>query len=547
MRIVVHTPEAAVRPLIHSEPRTGLQGKFSLEYAVTAALLDGHPGFVSYTDGYVERPLAQRLIGLVETVRTPEGSGLLTGDTSVEITIGDGTVLRTTLALPPGSPEHPATEKEFATKLADCEADVPRTARRPRLEGCRTPHARHFPRTPSEGPRMSPLPLEGITVVSLEQAVAAPFATRQLADLGARVIKVERPGPGDFARGYDESVHGQSSYFVWLNRSKESLTLDIKTPAGREVLERLLAEADVFVQNLAPGAARRLGLGAKELAERYPSLVVCDISGYGNTGPWADRKAYDLLVQCETGVVSLTGSPEEPAKVGISIADIAAGMYAYSGILTALYERRATGRARSVEVSLFEALSEWMGSPAYYTAYSGTQPARVGVQHATIAPYGPYSAADGRTVLLAIQNEREWASFCEVFLGDASLAGDPRFHRNSARVARRDELNAIVAARFAELDAAAAVKLLDDAKVANARLNSVEEYWNHPVLSGRDRWRDVSTPGGAIKALLPPATLSGLNPRMDPVPAVGEHTDSVLRGLGYDDTAITALRADGAV
>ncbi|MFC8237438.1 CaiB/BaiF CoA transferase family protein [Streptomyces sp. NPDC057284] len=394
---------------------------------------------------------------------------------------------------------------------------------------------------------MSPLPLEGITVVSLEQAVAAPFATRQLADLGARVIKVERPGTGDFARGYDESVHGQSSYFVWLNRSKESLTLDIKTPAGREVLERLLAEADVFVQNLAPGAARRLGLGAAELSERYPSIVVCDISGYGNTGPWADRKAYDLLVQCETGVVSLTGSPEEPAKVGISIADIAAGMYAYSGILTALYERRTTGRARSVEVSLFEALSEWMGSPAYYTAYSGTQPARVGAQHATIAPYGPYSAADGMTVLLAIQNEREWASFCEVFLGDASLATDPRFHRNSARVARRDELNAIVAARFAELDAATAVKLLDDAKVANARLNSVEEYWNHPVLSGRDRWRDVSTPGGTIKALLPPATLSGLDPRMDSVPAVGEHTESVLRGLGYDDTAITALRADGAV
>ncbi|MFJ3277040.1 CaiB/BaiF CoA transferase family protein [Streptomyces sp. NPDC086776] len=382
-----------------------------------------------------------------------------------------------------------------------------------------------------------------MTVVSLEQAVAAPFATRQLADLGARVIKVERPGTGDFARGYDESVHGQSSYFVWLNRSKESLTLDIKTPAGRDVLERLLAGADVFVQNLAPGAAGRLGLGAAELSERYPSIVVCDISGYGNTGPWADRKAYDLLVQCETGVVSLTGSPEEPAKAGISIADIAAGMYAYSGILTALYERRTTGRARSVEVSLFEALSEWMGSPAYYTAYSGTQPARVGAQHATIAPYGPY----GRTVLLAIQNEREWVSFCEVFLGDASLATDPRFHRNSARVARRDELNAIVAARFATLDAADAVKLLDDAKVANARLNSVEEYWNHPVLSGRDRWRDVSTPGGAIKALLPPATLSGLDPRMDSVPAVGEHTDSVLRGLGYDGTAIAALRADGAV
>ncbi|WP_306320298.1 MULTISPECIES: CaiB/BaiF CoA-transferase family protein [unclassified Streptomyces] len=394
---------------------------------------------------------------------------------------------------------------------------------------------------------MPRLPLEGITVVSLEQAVAAPFATRQLADLGARVIKVERPGPGDFARGYDESVHGQSSYFVWLNRSKESLTLDIKSPGGREVLERLLADADVLVQNLAPGAAHRLGLGAAELADRHPSLITCGISGYGTTGPWADRKAYDLLVQCETGVVSLTGSPEEPAKVGISIADIAAGMYAYSGILTALYERRTTGVARPVEVSLFEALAEWMGSPAYYTAYSGNQPKRVGAQHATIAPYGPYDAADGTTVLLAIQNDREWAAFCAVFLGDAPLATDERFHKGSSRVARRDELNAIVAARFRELTAAEAVALLDEAKVANARLNSVAEFWDHPVLAGRDRWRDVGTPGGPVKALLPPATPGGLTPRMDPVPAVGEHTDSVLRSLGYDADAISALRAGGVL
>ncbi|OIJ68246.1 CaiB/BaiF CoA transferase family protein [Streptomyces mangrovisoli] len=394
---------------------------------------------------------------------------------------------------------------------------------------------------------MTRLPLEGVTVVSLEQAVAAPFATRQLADLGARVIKVERPGAGDFARGYDESVHGQSSYFVWLNRSKESVALDIKSPGGREVLERLLGEADVFVQNLAPGAARRLGLGAAELSRRHPSLIVCDISGYGNTGPWADRKAYDLLIQCETGVVSLTGTPEAPAKVGISIADIAAGMYAYSGILTALYERRESGVARPVEVSLFEALSEWMGSPAYYTAYSGTQPARVGAQHATIAPYGPFDAADGRTVLLAIQNEREWASFCAVFLDDAALATDDRFRKGSSRVARREELNAVVAARFAELTAADAVKLLDEAKVANARLNSVADFWDHPVLAGRDRWRDVATPGGTVKALLPPATPTGLTPRMDPVPAVGEHTEPVLRGLGYDTDALAELHAGGAL
>ncbi|MEV5611213.1 CaiB/BaiF CoA-transferase family protein [Streptomyces sp. NPDC052225] len=391
------------------------------------------------------------------------------------------------------------------------------------------------------------LPLEGITVVSLEQAVAAPFATRQLADLGARVIKVERPGTGDFARGYDETVHGQSSHFVWLNRSKESVTLDVKTPGGREVLARLLTDADVFVQNLAPGAAARLGLSAAELARAHPSLIVCDISGYGADGPWADRKAYDLLVQCETGVVSVTGTPEAPAKVGIAIADIAAGMYAFTGILTALYERRATGTARAVEVSLFEALAEWMGYPAYYTAHSGSQPQRVGAAHATIAPYGPYDAADGKTVLLAIQNEREWASFCAEFLDDASLATDPRFHRNSARVARRAELDAIVAARFAELDAAEAVALLERAKVANARLNTVTDFLAHPVLAGRDRWRDVATPGGPIRALLPPAVLAGVEPRMDAVPGVGEHTESVLKELGYEHSAITQLREAGAV
>ncbi|MBO1334314.1 CaiB/BaiF CoA-transferase family protein [Streptomyces sp. VRA16 Mangrove soil] len=391
------------------------------------------------------------------------------------------------------------------------------------------------------------LPLEGVTVVSLEQAVAAPFATRQLADLGARVIKVERPGGGDFARRYDETVHGQSSHFVWLNRSKDSVTLDVKTPGGREVLERLLAEADVFVQNLAPGAAARLGLSARELEQRHPSLIVCDISGYGADGPWADRKAYDLLVQCETGVVSVTGAPDAPAKVGIAVADIAAGMYAFSGILTALYERRATGVARAVSVSLFEALAEWMGYPAYYTQYSGSQPPRVGAAHATIAPYGPYDAADGRTVLLAIQNEREWASFCAVFLDDAALAADPRFHRNSARVARRGELDAIVTARFAELTADAATALLDRAKVANARLNTVADLVAHPVLSGRDRWRDVATPGGPVRALVPPASLRGVEPRMDAVPGAGEHTEAVLAELGYDAAARAALRKDGAV
>jgi itaconate CoA-transferase len=392
-----------------------------------------------------------------------------------------------------------------------------------------------------------PLPLAGVTVVSLEQAVAAPFATRQLADLGARVIKIERPDGGDFARRYDESVHGQSSYFVWLNRSKHSLTLDVKSPDGRAVLEELLAGADVLVQNLGPGAAGRLGIDAVSLAGRHPRLIPCTISGYGTDGPWADRKAYDLLVQCETGLVSLTGSPGEMAKVGISVADIAAGMYAYSGILTALYRRATTGRISAVEVSLFEALAEWMSSPAYYTQYSGHQPARAGAQHATIAPYGPFTTAENQTVLLAIQNEREWRSFCAVTLDDPALARDPRFTSNSARVAHRDEVNRVIAARFAALDTGTALTLLDKAGVANARLNSVTQFLDHPALAGRDRWRTVATPGGDIQALLPPATLANLDPAMNPVPALGEHTEDILRGLGRTDTAISALRANGVI
>ena len=392
-----------------------------------------------------------------------------------------------------------------------------------------------------------PLPLADVTVVSLEQAVAAPFATRQLADLGARVIKIERPDGGDFARRYDESVHGQSSYFVWLNRSKHSLTLDVKTPDGRAVLEELLASADVLVQNLGPGAAARLGIDAASLADRHPRVIPCTISGYGTDGPWADRKAYDLLVQCETGLVSLTGSPEEMAKVGISVADIAAGMYAYSGILTALYRRATTGVISAVEVSLFEALAEWMGSPAYYTQYSGQQPARVGAQHATIAPYGPFTTAENQTVLLATQNEREWRAFCQITLDDPTLAQDPRFATNSARVVHRDEVNSVIAARFATLDTATVLTLLDEAGVANARLNSVDQFLDHPVLAGRDRWRTVAAPGGDIQALLPPATITNLDPAMNPVPALGEHTEDILRGLGRTDTAIAVLRANGVI
>ncbi|MFJ9468055.1 CaiB/BaiF CoA transferase family protein [Streptomyces caniferus] len=395
--------------------------------------------------------------------------------------------------------------------------------------------------------RTEELPLSGVTVVSIEQAVAAPFATRQLADLGARVIKVERPGGGDFARRYDTTVKGESSYFVWLNRSKESLTLDLKSDRGRDALERLLARADVFVQNLAPGAAARMGLDAEALAERFPSLIPCSISGYGSTGPWADRKAYDLLVQCQTGLVSLTGSAQEPARVGVSVADIAAGMYAYSGVLTALFTRATRGVARAVEVSLFEALAEWMSQPAYYTSYGGTQPPRIGTQHATIAPYGAYTAADGKDVLFSIQNEREWVALCAQFLERPDLVEDPRFVTGSDRVAHREELNAIVAERFRRSDSTEAMKLLDRARIANAGVNDIEEFLAHPVLSARDRWRDVRIPGGdVVSALLPPVDLAGTTPRMGAVPAAGEHTEAILAELGYHASEIDAMRTDHA-
>ncbi|TDD38691.1 CoA transferase [Actinomadura sp. KC06] len=394
---------------------------------------------------------------------------------------------------------------------------------------------------------MTERPLSGVTVVSLEQAVAAPFATRQLADLGARVIKVERPGGGDFARRYDTTVHGQSSYFVWLNRSKESLTLDVKSARGREVLEELLPGADVFVQNLAPGAADRLGLDAASLTARYPALIPCTVSGYGTSGPWADRKAYDLLVQCQTGLVSLTGTDGATARVGVSVADIAAGMYAYSGILTALYTRATTGSAHAVEVSLFEALGEWMSQPAYYTRYGGTPPPRIGTQHATIAPYGAYTAADGGQVLLSVQNEREWAALCERFLERPDLVDDPRFATGSARVAHRDELNAIIAERFRRAGGDEVMESLDEAGIANAGVNGVPEFVAHPVLADRGRWHDVDLPGAVMQALQPPADLAGIQPRMDPVPAAGEHTERILTQLGRTAAEIDALRADGVI
>jgi itaconate CoA-transferase len=391
------------------------------------------------------------------------------------------------------------------------------------------------------------LPLEGMTVVSLEQAVAAPFATRQLADLGARVVKVERPQVGDFARGYDRTVKGLSSHFVWLNRSKESLTLDLKQDGAKEVLHRLIERADVFVQNLAPGAAGRLGFCAETLRERHPSLIVCDVSGYGSSGPYRDKKAYDLLVQCEAGLVSITGTPETPSKVGVSIADIACGMYAYSGILAALLRRGRTGEGVALEVSLFEALGEWMGFPGYFTLYGGKEPPRTGASHAAIAPYGPFECGDGEQIFLGIQNEREWERFCEVVLGQPALAGDERFASNSERVENRDVLHGEIEGILKELSSEEAIERLDGAKIANARMRTVRNFLDHPQLEARDRWREVGSPVGPLRALLPPATIDGAEPVMAPIPSVGEHTGKILAELGYDDDAMATLRRSAAV
>jgi itaconate CoA-transferase len=391
------------------------------------------------------------------------------------------------------------------------------------------------------------LPLEGITVVSLEQAVAAPFASRQLADLGARVIKVERPQVGDFARGYDMTVRGLSSHFVWLNRSKESLTLDLKQDGAKEVLHRLIERADVFIQNLAPGATGRLGFGAEILRERYPRLIVCDVSGYGSSGPYRDKKAYDLLVQCEAGLVSITGTPETPAKVGVSIADIACGMYAYSGILAALLRRGRTGEGVALEVSLFEALGEWMGFPAYFTLYGGKEPPRTGASHAAIAPYGPFECGDGEVIFLGIQNEREWERFCEVVLRQPALAGDERFASNSGRVENRDVLHGEIEGILRGLSSEEAIERLDGAKIANARMRTVQNFLDHPQLEARGRWREVGSPVGPLRALLPPATMDGAEPVMAPIPSVGEHTGEILAELGYEDDGVAALRRSAAV
>ncbi len=375
------------------------------------------------------------------------------------------------------------------------------------------------------------LPLDGVMVISLEQAVAAPFATRQLADLGARVIKIERDGAGDFARGYDTAVHGESSYFVWLNRGKQSMQLDVKSEHGQRVLAALLARADVFVQNLAPGAAARLGLAPGPLRARHPRLICCSVSGYGPDGPYTRKKAYDLLVQCEAGLLSVTGTPEAPAKAGISVADIAAGMYAFSGVLTALYEREQTGEGGTVEVSMLDALGEWMGAPYFYDVYGSKPLERTGARHASISPYGPYAAADGQ-VFLGVQNQREWVVLCREILGQPALATDARFATNPDRLANNDELTPIIEAALRVITADEAAARLEAAGIANARLRTPSEFAAHPQLAARDRWREVATPGGPVRALLPPAVVPGREAAMGAVPALGEHTAAILTELG---------------
>jgi itaconate CoA-transferase len=390
-------------------------------------------------------------------------------------------------------------------------------------------------------------PLDGVTVVALEHVIAAPFCTRQLADLGARVIKIERPDVGDPARQYDRRVRGLSSHFVWTNRSKESLSLDLKHPEATTILGRLLDRADVLIQNLAPGAAERMGYSHAALEARHPRLIVCDISGYGADGPYRDKKAYDLLIQSESGLLSVTGSPDQPAKAGCSIVDIAAGMYAYSNILAALLQRGRTGRGCRIDISMLESMTEWMSFPLYY-AYDGADPPpRAGAAHATIYPYGPFPAGDGRTVMLGLQNEREWAVFCDRVLLQPELKTDPRFSSNPQRSAAREALRAIIVEVFSGLTAEAIVARLDEAQIGNARMNDMHDLWAHAQLAARRRWTDVDTPAGPIRALRPPGVPDSFEPRMDPIPAVGQHTDAILTEIGYDAVAIARLREQHAV
>ena len=389
-------------------------------------------------------------------------------------------------------------------------------------------------------------PLDGIRVISLEHALAAPLCTRHLADLGAEIIKIERPGEGDFARGYDSFVRGMSSFVVWLNRGKRSVTLDIKQPAARQVLDRLILGADVLVQNLAPGAAARLGLSHEALAPRNPRLVVCDISGYGDGGPFGDKKAYDLLIQAESGLISVTGTPEQPSRVGISAADIATGMYAQSGILAALLRRERNGQGANVKVAMLDALAEWMTYPMYRIIYGDSALPRQPLNHPALAPYGAHRAKDGQ-VIFGLQNEREWAAFCVRVMGRPEWTADPRYRDNNARREHREELTSEIEAFFADKTAMEVVALLDAAGIANGRLNDARDLWDHPQLAARDRWREIDSPVGPLRAMLPPVIFTDTEAAMGGVPALGQHTDAVLAELGYRPADIAAMREAGAV
>ncbi|MCC2597402.1 CoA transferase [Pusillimonas sp. MFBS29] len=393
----------------------------------------------------------------------------------------------------------------------------------------------------------APRPLDGITVISLEHAIAAPFCTRQLADMGARVIKIERPGVGDFARKYDERVEGLASHFVWTNRSKESLTLNLKHPDAANVLKELLAQADVLVQNLAPGAAARLGLSFEALHDQHPRLIVCDISGYGEGGPYQDKKAYDLLIQSESGFLSVTGTPQSPAKAGCSISDIAAGMYAYSSILSALLLRARTGEGSRIDVSMLESTVEWMSFPLYYAFDGASPPPRAGAAHATIYPYGPFPAGDGSEVMLGLQNEREWAAFCATVLQQPELAGDDRFNTNSLRVANQDALRVLIVTAFASLSRSEVIARLDAAGIANASVNTMHDVWAHPQLAARQRWRTIDSSAGPLPALIPPATNSSFPARMDKIPELGEHSAALLAELGYTEEQIQTFIKEGVI
>jgi len=391
------------------------------------------------------------------------------------------------------------------------------------------------------------LPLSGITVVSLEHAIAAPFASRQLADLGARVIKVERPGDGDFARRYDTRVDGLASHFVWVNRSKESLTLDLKNEFAMSALQRLLEKTDVLLQNLAPGAAARIGLSYEQLNSKFPRLIVCDISGYGADGPDRDRKAYDLLIQSEAGFLSITGTPESPSKAGCSIADIAAGMYAFTSIQSALLLRERTGQGSGIDISMLESLAEWMGYPLYYSYKGASPPERAGASHSTIFPYGPFQTGDGRSIMLGLQNDREWITFCEKVLKNGAFATDSRFKTNALRSANRAELTRLIEEVFSTLSASEVAAELNAADIANANMNDMHDLWNHDQLRARNRWAPVDTPVGPVPALKPPGRSTAYEPRMDAIPAVGAQTDTILKELGLDASTIERLRAAKAI